>query len=147
MKNLSQISVVNDALHRQREALMTDLRRINVHIRKKEDSLQKIIAYQNEYTNGTHLSISRSVPVLSKNLDSFTKKMNDIIHAEEMEIGKLMKARGEKLKQIEALDNKLKIMTHFSENIRLEQAIKTENIEQMIMDEMSVNKRSRGDNE
>lgn len=144
MKNLKQISIIHDALSKERESLMTDVSSINHKIRQKQDSLKKIIFYQNEYANGVNLNLSRSVPVLSKNLNSFTRRMNEIIRAEELEIAKLAQTKEEKLRQLETLDNKLMVMNQFSENIRLEQVTRSEKAEQFNLDEMSVNQRSRG---
>lgn len=147
MKNLNQVTIIQNALAKERDKLMGELQKISLYIKKKQESLKKVLAYQREYSEGTHLDASRSVPVLHKNLDSFTKKINVLVRKEEMEIDNLLKMRTSKLKEIEVMTNKVSVMEKFSATIKTEKLMKQDNIEQMSLEEIALNKRTRGDHE
>lgn len=147
MKNLNQVQLIENALNKEREKLLMELSRINTYLNKKIESIKKVVAYQKEYAEGVHLNATRSIPMLHKNLDFFSNKMKDIIIVEEREIQKLKTIQQNKLKEIELIDNKVKLMSAFSESILSEMAVKLESAEQSGIDDLSATKQSRGDYE
>ncbi len=71
MKNINQVKTIHTALTREKERLMGELTRLNLHINRKVESVKKIMAYYRDYSEGNHLDLSKTVPILSKNLDFF----------------------------------------------------------------------------
>lgn len=147
MKNLKQVNLIQTALNKERDKLLMDLSQINIYMRKKIDSLNRVIAYQKEYSEGSHLNVTRMIPALHKNLDFFSGKIQNIIITEEKEIENLSEAQKSKLKQIEVVDQKIKLMSSFSESILAEMALKADNMEQLSIDDLSATKQSRGEYE
>ena len=147
MKNLKQVTLIQAALTRERDKLLMELSKINAFLRKKTDSLSKVLAYQKEYAEGVHLKVTRTIPILHKNLDFFSGKIKEIIMTEEKEIAKLINVQKTKLKQIEAVDQKVKLMSSFSASILSELALQSENSEQSGIDDLSATKQSRSDYE
>lgn len=143
MKNIDQVKTIHSALTKEKEKLMSDLLRLNLNINKKMESVKKILAYYQDYSQGNHLSLSRSVPALNRNLDFFSNRMLEIIRMEENEIANLVKHRGSKLNEIEAIENKIRLMNHFADTIQSEMIQKSENLEQMTIDDLSVVKQTR----
>lgn len=144
MKNLKQVEMIRNVLDKEREKLLLELSKINIYLNKKVSALQKVLAYQKEYAEGKHLNNTRSIPMLSKNLDTFSNKIKTIIINEEKEIEKLVHGQKKKLQEIESVDSKVRLMSVFSESIISEMLLKMEHIEQSSMDDLSANKKSRG---
>lgn len=144
MKNLKQVKLIEGVLHQEREKLLMELSKINTYLNKKIFSMQKVIAYQKEYAEGVHLNVTRSIPMLHKNLDFFSGKMKDIILVEEREIQKMVTIQQNKLKEIELIDKKVKLMSVFSKSIVSEMVMKMESYEQSSIDDLSATKQSRG---
>jgi flagellar biosynthesis chaperone FliJ len=147
MKNINQVKTIHTALTREKERLMGELTRLNLHINRKVESVKKIMAYYRDYSEGNHLDLSKTVPILSKNLDFFSSRMLEIIKIEENEIANLMKHRGSKLSEIEKIENKIRLMNHFSDKITAEVNLQRETQEQMNLDELTTIKHTRGNHE
>ncbi|GEM_PF-5998074 len=73
--------------------------------------------------------------------------MLEIIKIEENEIANLMKHRGSKLSEIEKIENKIRLMNHFSDKITAEVNLQRETQEQMNLDELTTIKHTRGNHE
>jgi hypothetical protein len=147
MKNLKQVQTIHGALTKEKNRLCSELINLNLHINKKVDSLKKILEYHHEYAEGNHLNFSRSIPALNKNLDFFANRMLVIVNLEEKEIAILEKHKSAKLNEIEVVENKIKLMNHFSGMIIAETNMKQETMEQLTLDDLSSMKSTRGDYE
>lgn len=147
MKNLKQVQIIHTALSKEKDRLLSELSKMNLRVNKKMESVKRVLAYYREYSEGNHLSLSKSIPALHKNLDSFSNRMLDIVKIEEVEIANLVKHISSKLKEIEVVENKMKLMDHFSGTIISDNNVRLENIEQMTIDDLSSMKHTRGDHE
>lgn len=137
MKNLQQIKVIHDALNKQRDGFLAEVSKINMIIKNKKESIKKILSYQGEYAEEGKFVLSKRVPILNKNLDTFKGKLNSIILAEENEIDKLMKIRESKFEEIKKIDKKIELMASFKANREGEIAYASQQSEQSELDELS----------
>ncbi len=100
MKNIAQIKVINNALGKERDKFMSELVKVNAYLETKMTTLKKFTDYLREYSESESYSLSRSVPALSRNMNSFSLRLQQIIMAEEKEIEKLVNLKNEKIKNI-----------------------------------------------
>jgi flagellar biosynthesis chaperone FliJ len=145
MKNIRQIQTISGALHLERQRFMSELIKANLQIQKKLTVIAKIVSYQEEYTNGKSLQISRAVPALHKNLSEFSKNITKLIAAEEIEINKLAlisKALSERIRNI---DRKIELMSIFENRIHKETHDRNESNDQRLTDDMVTRKSSEKD--
>jgi len=147
MKNIAQIKVINNALNKEREKFLFELARINLFIENKLNTLRKFMDYMRDYTEGESFNLSRSIPSLNRNLNSFSTKIQQIILMEEKEIERLLYLKGQKLKNIAEIEQKIKVMDHFEDVAITERHVRMENHEQSSMDELNSIKHTRGDYE
>ncbi len=147
MKNIAQIKVINNALSKERDRFMSELVKVNAYLENKMTTLKKFTDYLREYADSESFSLSRSVPALSRNMNSFSQRIQEIIMAEEKEVEKLVKLKNEKIKNIEELDRKMKAMDHFEATAMTEKREKSEKSEQSNIDELNSIKHTRGDYE
>jgi len=146
MKNIAQIKVINNALGKERDKFMSELVKVNAYLENKMATLKKFTDLR-EYAESESFSLSRSVPALSRNMNSFSQRLQEIILAEEKEVEKLVKLKNEKIKNIEEVDRKMKAMDHFEATAVAEQREKFEKTEQSSIDELNSIKHTRGDYE
>lgn len=144
MKNLQQIKIINKALHKERDKHLFEIHKINVGIERKKATIRKLKSYQREYADGKKFKLSLSIPVLNKNYDSFNNKINSIIDKEEEEIQQLLKIRQSKFQILNKVEQKIKLMEHFSAEINYAAFLKAEKNEQNTLDELSAILHSRG---
>lgn len=147
MKNLHQVQLLSKVFHNEKQKYLSELVKINKFIDKKIASINKIIAYQQEYAQGKSLKISKSIPALYNNFILFLMKLQKLIHIEEQEIEKLNKDRQVILEKFANVEQKMKIMLQFEEKIQQQNLYKAEKREQLMLDDLSANKFSRGDYE
>lgn len=147
MKNLHHVQLLSKAFHIEKQKYLAELMKINKFIEKKIASINKIIAYQQEYAQGKNLKISKSIPTLYNNFILFLMKLQKLIHAEEQEIEKLKKDCQVILEKLTKVEQKIKIMLQFEEKIQQQVIYKAEIREQYILDDLSANKFTRGDHE
>ncbi len=143
MKDLRQIQVIQQALIKQKEKILALIVRINDMINKKHDAIKKMLSYQNDYASNDRFNLTKSIPALNKNLDSFYKKLNQIILMEENEISALEKKREERFREIEKIDQKISLMTQFESNKKQEIAYEDERSNQKMMDDLTSTRRSK----
>lgn len=144
MKNLQQMHVINHSLTKEREKLFFEIVRMNTLIEKKKDLIKRMLSYQNEYKNNPSMHLTRSVPILTKNFESFSKKLQDIVIKEEREIKSLMQTRDTKVTKVNVLDQKIKLLQQFAQEVLREIQLNKDKVEQLNMDDLSVTKKSRG---
>lgn len=147
MQDIRQVQLMSQVISKQREKQLAELARVNSHIHKKMELIHKMSGYLNDYSDENRLQISRSIPALSKNLLSFSKKIEVVIIEETKEVDRLKEIRSILVKEIESIEKKLDLMATFEEKIKQELAKKLERLEQIALDEMTSNKHSRGDND
>jgi flagellar biosynthesis chaperone FliJ len=147
MKNIRQIEMINKALSKEKEKFVYELSKINIYIARKIELLKKIIAYQKDYSEPNKFNITHSIPLLNKNLESFTNQIKQLINTEEKEINNLQQIRMDKLKELEKVEQKIKVMEQFERKINIEKMNQLENKEQRSIDEMAANKHTRNDYE
>lgn len=147
MKDLKQIKSVIMALEKDRERRLGEILRINAYIKKKMDMVTKMENYQKDYESGQQFDVTKSIPTLHKNLNAFINKIRTIIKAEEVEIEKLNQHKKVKLDELQKLDQKIQMIEHFKETAKQEKIMKSEVSEQLVLDDLSSIKHSRGDNE
>jgi flagellar biosynthesis chaperone FliJ len=147
VKNIAQIKVINDALTREKERFMGELARINIHLENKLNTLHRFMEYIKDYNENANYSMSRTIPALNRNLDSFSKKLQQLILVEEKEVEKLTALRAQKIKHIEEIEQKIKVMDHFETIAVTEKQSRMERSEQAGLDELNSIKHSRGEYE
>lgn len=148
MKNIRQIEIINRVLENKRKKHLLEISRLNRFIDTKLGNIKKILSYQSEYTDEARLKLTRTVPSLSNNLESFTQKMTDIINTEQIEIQKLNDNKRSIMAELEKIDGKISVVKNFEKQVKLEKQQKIEQIEQLLIDDLSSTKKSRGnDNE
>lgn len=147
MKNLHHIQIIRSALNKQKEKIELDIARINRMIKNKKMSIKKMLSYQNEYSDEKKFTLSKCVPLLNKNLDTFKRKLNNIIIAEEHEIDQLMKIRASKMEEAEKIHQKIQVMDGFKEKKEKELVYEAEKSEQVNQDEMSSEAHKRKDHD
>lgn len=147
MQDIRQVQLMSKVISKQREKQLAELARVNSHIHKKMELIHKMSGYLNDYSDENRLQISRSIPTLSKNLLSFSKKIEVVIIEETKEVDRLKEIRSILVKEIESIEKKLDLMATFEEKIKQELAKKLERLEQIALDEMTSNKHIRGDND
>lgn len=144
MKNLQQINLISHSLGKDREKLLFEIVRLNTLIQRKMELIEKMASYQHEYSNNPQFNLTRSVPALNKNLESFARKIQGIVVKEKIEAEKLIQTRDAKVEKLNTLDQKIKLMQQFTENLQHEMVLAKDKVEQLNMDDLSVIKKSRG---
>lgn len=147
MKNLQQIKVIHTALNKEKDKILSEVGKINILIKNKKESIKKILSYQGEYADEKKFLLSKSIPILNKNLNTFKGKLNNIILNEENEIEKLIKIRAEKFIKIEEIDRKLELMDGFKVRREGELAYELQQLDQAESDELSSAKQIRESHE
>jgi flagellar biosynthesis chaperone FliJ len=145
MKNLQQIKAIGDVLDAKKSKLIADHANIIAYIKRKLDNIQKFREYQKEYTAENHLLLSKSTPLLHKNLNSFLDKIESIILKEQHEIDMLELRRRGLQDEIEKFDQKINVMDKFEEKIHFDMKQRNERNEQSFMDDLAVNNKVRSD--
>lgn len=144
MKDIGQIKMIGHALSQEKENFMRELGRINSNLDSKRATLQKFIGYMQDYSEGENFSASRSIPSLNKNLDSFAKRIREIIISEEKEIERLLKLKEQQISRIEELEQKIRAMSLFEERAVTDKRQTQEKTEQAGMDDLTSTRHSRG---
>lgn len=137
MKNEGQINIINKSLQFERDKMLQELNRINIYLSRKIASMKKILSYRDEYTKGNKLKISRSVPALLCNLESFTSRIHSLLREEENEIEKAKGMQRTVIGKIEKLDQKIKLMNGYRAEIKYAAMMEKEKIEQRLSDDLS----------
>lgn len=145
MKNLHQIKAINQVLDAKKNKLMVDHANIVAYIKKKMDNIQKFREYQKEYMAENFLLLSKTTPLLHKNLNSFLTKIENIILKEQHEIDMLELRKKGLQQEIEKFDHKMNVMDKFEDKIKTDNRYKKERSEQAFMDDLAVNNKVRSD--
>lgn len=144
MQDLHQIEVIKKALEKERERYIFDLAKQNEMIAKKVHLTQKMSSYLSEYTNDKNFKMSKSIPSLYINLNSFSHQIEDVIEKTEIEITHLKKSTMILFGKIEKIDQKIKLMDVFSDRIVQAKILKNEKREQLALDDLAAIKQIRG---
>ena len=147
MENIKNIQIIKKSFDQERKKYLYEITKVNNLIAKREATIRKISAYQNEYTNKDNLVLSRTIPTLSRNIDLFTGKIADIIEIEKIEIQKLERMKVSMVTKIGNIDHKIKLMNHFEERAKLEKAVQVEKSDQRELDDLASTAHLRGDHE
>lgn len=141
MKSLRQIEIITKILDAERDKHLAEIGRLNDAITKKIANIQRIQSYQKEYSDSNNLRLSRTVPILSQNLESFTMKIADLIAKEYLEIDKFNQAKERVMKALNVIDGKISVMNNFANRIKNEMETQANKQEQAIIDDLSNNKK------
>jgi flagellar biosynthesis chaperone FliJ len=144
MENLKNIKIIKKSYDLDRQKFVYEIHKVNNLIARREATIQKITSYKKEYTNDDNLQLSKSIPVLSKNIDLFTAKIDAIIDAEKVEIEKLHRIKSSIMTKIVSLDDKIKLMGHFEDKANATKALKMEKADQTSLDDLSSTMHLRG---
>ena len=147
MHNIRQIQVIHKALTGERSKLLSELSRLNDRIHKKTATINKISAYQKEYSDGESLQVSKQTPLLHTNLHSFAKKIMSIIVTEEIELNKLVVQRDILSQRLTKMELKIKIMEHFENRVLQKVFTLQERAEARLQDDLASIKDMREDHE
>lgn len=137
MKNIQQIVLIMSILQKEKNKRLFELARISSAIHKKIETIKKMSTYESDYANADNFKFSRSIPLLHKNLQTFSRKIVKIIEIESSEVERLKESRDKVLKDIDQLDHKIKIMQHFYDVIKTEKFLANEKLDQAFLDELS----------
>jgi|WetSurMetagenome_2_1015567.scaffolds.fasta_scaffold799328_2 flagellar biosynthesis chaperone FliJ len=137
MKNVQQITLIHDALIKQRDNIALEISSINKVITTKRESIKKMIQYLDEYYDDNKYSLSKCVPILNKNFDIFKDKINRIIFKEEKEIDHLIETIHHRMHDISLVDKKIELMGKFKNRAEDEIDYELEQSEQRAQDDMS----------
>lgn len=138
MKNTSQYQSIIDNLGLKKNAILSEITRVSMNINKRQESLTRIKSYQNEYVGTDKLPITKSIPTLSRNLDSFTNKLQEIVLLEENEIAKLEYLRDTKLNELSKIEEKINLLNKLIDHINKKHQYKLSMLEQLMLDEFAV---------
>lgn len=135
MEQINQYQNIIDAFKLKKDTLLSDITRVNTLINKRVESLGRIKSYQNEYVVGEKLALSKSIPSLTRNLNSFTSKLQEIVHLEEIEIGKLESLRESKLVELGKIDEKISLLEKLTNDLNQKFQYQLNALEQNMLDE------------
>lgn len=138
MKQLNQYKVIIDNMSMRKNVILTDITRINTHISKRVESLGRIKSYQNEYVGNDKLPVTKSVPTLTRNLNSFTNKLQEIVILEEIEINKLEVLRASKLNELGKIEEKINLLEKLIAKLNKAHQYKLDTLEQLMLDEFAL---------
>jgi len=147
MENKQQLQSIHAALKKEKERWIFELTKLISIIEKKQYLIEKMLAYQKDYDQKDKLEISRSNPMLLKNLDLFYTKMLDALFKAEYELEKLNESKNLLLGKINSIDQKMKVMEIFEERITENEKLANDRREQHISSDLTINKYSRGEHE
>lgn len=147
MKDINQVRIILKALINEKSKFLFELAKLDSLIQKKTIGLKQMLNYQQEYQSEKNFQLTRLTPILHKNLNSFTKKISDIIFHEDNEIKRLNDIRSTLLKKINELSQKIKVMSSFEAQIKIEDLMHIEKNEQSMIDDLSAIKFTRDENE
>jgi flagellar biosynthesis chaperone FliJ len=136
MKDNKQISIIITALDKQRERYLSELARINLIIKNKEILIKKMHLYINEYQRNDQLNLSKSIPIFFNNFNMFIHKIENVIAQTHTEVNQHLLMRKNAIEQIKILENKIKIMSIFSQRIIEEKLLQMEKSEQLTLDDI-----------
>lgn len=145
MKNLHQIQAINQVFDAKKNKLMADYANIGAYIQKKAENIQKFRQYQQEYAAENFLVLSKSTPLLHKNLNSFLAKIETIISKEQHEIDMLELRKRALQEEIEKFDQKIEMMDKFEEKVQSDIEQRADKLDQSYMDDLAVNRKVRSD--
>lgn len=143
MNDLKQIRIIEKALNKEKEHYFFELSRLNGSVEKKKLLIKKITSYLQEYQNENQLIISKSIPLLHKNLDLFINQMRGVIAQTEREIEHLKQNQLFLMKKIQMVEQKIKLMAHFEEKVLCKLKKRSEKIEQTAIDDMAIMQKQR----
>lgn len=147
MENIHQIKTIYTALQKEKERWTFELAKLTSMIEKKLYLIDKMLSYQQEYSEKDKLEISKSHPLLYKNLDMFHKKMLEALFNAETELEKLNSSKKLLLEKILTLDQKMKLMDVFETRVNENEKATAERLEQLISSDLTINKYSRGNHD
>jgi flagellar biosynthesis chaperone FliJ len=111
--------------------------RLTRYRKMKSDALSKIILYRAEYEKDTINPLSKEIPALMTNRREFLRKLEMTIQNEQDIIARLDVEINEYVKKIAALDGKVKAVEIIKSNHMLKKAVRNENIEANMLDDIS----------
>lgn len=135
MEQINQYQNIIEAFKLKKDTLLTDITRVNTLINKRVESLGRIKSYQNEYVVGEKLALSKAVPTLTRNLNSFTNKLQEIVLLEEVEIGKLESLRESKLNELGKIEEKIILLEKLTNDLNQKYQYQLNTLEQNMLDE------------
>lgn len=135
MEQINQYQNIIEAFKLKKDNLLADITRVNTLINKRVESLGRIKSYQNEYVVGEKLALSKSVPTLTRNLNSFTNKLQEIVLLEEIEIGKLESLRESKLIELGKIEEKILLLEKLTNDLNQKYQYQLNTLEQNMLDE------------
>lgn len=147
MKNARQIQLIHKTLTKEKDGFLFELGKLNKTINNKLASIQRMIAYEKEYLQGDNLKLSKTKPALSKNLQSFTKQINDVVKQAQYELDTMHKTQTFLHKQIEEIDKKIELMKVFNDRIKVNLVTKANKAEQTLLDDLAGILHLRGDHD
>lgn len=147
MQDLRQIQLLGTVFTKERDKYLTELEKINKTIANKLALINKMSGYLDDYSNQDTLKISRSVSSLTKNILLFSRKISLVISQTEVEIDRLKKAREGVIAKIEASEKKIDLMAVFEDQVKQKMRVRSEKIEQTTLDDLSVTKSMREEND
>ena len=145
MKNLKQINLIIEALTAEKEKYTYEISKANMGIKKKNDLIQKMKNYINDYLNQDKSSLTHTIPTLTTNLDHFIKKIDGIILLTENEIAEIKIYKNAVLEKINLLDQKIKVMELNKSQIEREAVRKESLAEQSAVDDLVSTRSTRSE--
>ena len=144
MKNIKQIELIQKALAKEKDKHISDLAKLVKYIDNKIENIRRMTMYQNEYDHSENLQLTKSVPVLNKNLCVFSGKISEMIVQTEIELAGLERSKLSLLQLIEKVENKIRIMDIFEDRARLEAFMQADRQEQNMIDDLTSIKHTQG---
>src|SRR5690348_106206 len=104
MQDIRQIKIINQSLNKEREKYLFELTKVNASIAKKVETINKMLAYHDEYYKSENLKLTHTTPALNKNLDLFAKKIKVVVKQAEDDVKRMNTAKETILSKLEAID-------------------------------------------
>lgn len=145
MKNkIKQLSKIVMILEENKKNEMTNLRFMQQAIDKKQEALNRITSYRDDYKNDHFALMSQSMPALMKNKLAFLEKLNVAIISERNNLELIETDKKIVFDRIDHLNNKINAI-----NIQIEAAnramkVTLENKEASEIDDLMVKTKLRG---
>lgn len=140
MKNERQLNLICMSLTKEKDKFLLELTKVGKMLEGKVNSLEKIKSYHDDCHHNDKLKMTKQVPILTKNLSSFGKKIMDLIQQEEMEIVRLGRVKQNLVAKVSQLDQKIKFIKSAIERLSREKQVVMDKKEQLAIDDLSANK-------
>ena len=137
MNDIHQIELITNSLLKEKEKYLFELEKINTSIKNKLSMIDKMKSYQDDYLNNSNLMLSKSIPVLHKNINFFVKRINVVISQAESEISSLGKMKISILESVEKINRKIDLMDVFAKKSKSALKMQEEKREQNTLDDLS----------